>query len=194
MIETGIYGGSFNPIHKGHIALADMLCEAGWLDELWFLVSPCNPLKQSHTDLLDEHVRLSLARIAIRHHPRLKVSDFEFNLPRPSYMVDTLTALRKTFPDRRFTLIIGADNWLDFNRWKSPEEILRHHRIIIYPRSGYPVDASSLPKGVTLTDTPLIDISSTELRQCIAQGKDASYGLDEAVWKEIQAKKYYRTD
>lgn len=192
MIETGIYGGSFNPIHKGHIALADMLCEAGRLDELWFLVSPCNPLKQSHTDLLDEHARLSLARIAVRHHSRLKVSDFEFNLPRPSYMVDTLAALRKTFPDRRFTLIIGADNWLDFNRWKSPEEILRHHRVIIYPRPGYPVDASTLPEEVTLTDTPLIDISSTELRRCIAQGKDASYGLDEAVWKEIQARKYYQ--
>lgn len=193
MTETGIYGGSFNPVHKGHTALAEKLCEVGRLDELWFLVSPCNPLKESATDLLDENARLELARMAVRSHPKLKVSNFEFRLPRPSYTVDTLAALRKSYPHRRFTLIIGADNWLSFDRWKSPEEILRHHRILVYPRPGYPVDASTLPCGVTLADTPLIDLSSTEIRRVIAQGGDASYGLDEAVWQEIRNKHYYHS-
>ena len=192
MTETGIYGGSFNPIHKGHTALAERLCETGRLDEVWFLVSPRNPFKETATDLLDENVRLALARLAVRHHPKLKVSDFEFNLPRPSYTADTLSALRRSFPDRQFTLIIGADYWLSFNRWKTPEEILAHHRILVYPRPGYPIDMSALPRGVTVVDTPLIELSSTEIRRTIAQGNDASYGLDEAVWQEIRSKGYYR--
>lgn len=192
MTETGIYGGSFNPIHNGHTQLAERLCQDYGLDEMWLLVSPRNPLKQEVTDLLDEEARLSLARLAVRRHPCLKVSDFEFRLPRPSYTAHTLEALRKAYPDRRFTLVIGADNWLSFNRWKSPDEILRHHRILIYPRPGYPVDAATLPSGVCLADTPLIDISSTELRRIIASSGDASYGLAPEVWNEIRRKKYYQ--
>lgn len=193
MTETGIYGGSFNPVHNGHIALADALCQAERLDEVWLLVSPRNPLKPPAGDLLDEQARLELTRMAVRHHPRLRASDFEFRLPRPSYTVDTLSALRTAFPDRRFTLIIGADNWLAFDRWKQPEEILRHHPVLIYPRPGYPVEASALPNGVRLARLPLFDLSSTQLRQCIAQGGDASYGLDPAVWETIQARGYYRS-
>ena len=192
MKETGIYGGSFNPIHKGHVQLAETICQEGWVDEVWFLVSPQNPFKQDATDLMDEQVRLSLAQIAVRNHPRLKACDFEFSLPRPSYTAHTLAALRKAYPGRRFTLIIGADNWQTFTLWKSPEEILLHHRILIYPRSGYPIDEADLPAGVDLVDMPLLDISSTALRHCIAQGGDASYGLDAAVWEEIRKKGYYQ--
>ena len=139
---------------------------------------------------LDKHQEL--ARMAVREHPCLKVSDFEFRLPRPSYTADTLAALRQAYPDRLFTLVIGADNWLAFKDWKKPDEILSHHRILVYPRPGYAVEAASLPPGVKLTDTPLIDISSTEIRRLISQGGDASYGLDEAVWQEIRKKGYYR--
>ncbi len=191
MTLTGIYGGSFNPIHKGHVQLAEALCQNGAVDEVWFLVSPRNPLKQTAKDLLDESDRLALARLATAGHPRFHVSDFEFNLPRPSYTADTLAALRQAYPERQFVLIIGADNWHSFNRWRSPEEILRHHRILIYPRPDYPVDTAMLPPGVTLADTPLMDISSTQIRRSIARGEDASYGLDAAVWKEICRKKYY---
>lgn len=191
MKETGIYGGSFNPIHKGHVQLAEILCRDGHLDELWFLISPCNPFKQASPDLLDKEKRLALARIAIQGHPQLRVSDFEFHLPRPSYTVDTLAALRQAYPDHRFTLIIGADNWLVFDRWKNPEEILRHHRILIYPRPSYPVDAATLPQGVSLVQTPLIDISSTAIRQCIRQGGNASCALNQGVWEEICRKEYY---
>ncbi len=191
MTETGIYGGSFNPIHKGHVELAEVLCRNEGLDELWFMVSPRNPFKDSAPDLLDENARLELARIAVRGHPRLKVSDFEFRLPRPSYTADTLAALRRDCPDRNFTLVIGADNWMTFHGWKNPDEILRRHRVLVYPRPGYPIDAASLPSGVRLADTPLIPLSSTEIRRAISQGKDASYGLDEHVWREIRKRKYY---
>ena len=194
MTLTGIYGGSFNPIHKGHVQLAEALCHKGVVNEIWFLVSPRNPFKQASKDLLDEHDRLSLARLATAGHPQLHVSDFEFSLPRPSYTVDTLAALRKAYPDRQFALIMGADNWQSFHRWRSPGEILRHHRILVYPRPDFPVDETALPPGVTLlSDVRLMDISSTQLRRSIARGEDASYGLDAAVWQEIQKKGYYRT-
>lgn len=192
MIETGIYGGSFNPIHNGHTLLAEHVCRNYGLDELWLLVSPQNPLKQSTTDLLEDKARLELARLAVQNHPRLKVSDFEFNLPRPSYTSDTLKALRAAYPERRFTLLIGADNWHNFPKWRNPDEILRHHRLLIYPRPEYPVCQASLPEGVFLADAPLIDLSSTELRRLISAGADASFGLDPAVWEEIQKKKYYQ--
>ena len=145
MTETGIYGGSFNPIHRGHVELAERLCRDEGLDELWFMVSPQNPFKKSSPDLLNENIRLELARMAVREHPCLKVSDFEFRLPRPSYTADTLAALRQAYPDRLFTLVIGADNWLAFKDWKKPDEILSHHRILVYPRPGYAVEAASLP-------------------------------------------------
>ena len=194
MKETGIYGGSFNPIHKGHVQLADTICQEGWVDEVWFLVSPQNPFKQEATDLIDEHARLSLAQLAVEGHPRLKACDFEFHLPRPSYTAHTLAALREAYPERKFTLIIGADNWQTFPFWKSPEDILLHHRILIYPRPGYPIDEADLPAGVQLVDTPLLDISSTVLRHCIAKGGDASYGLAPAVWDEIRRKGYYQEE
>lgn len=194
MTLTGIYGGSFNPIHKGHVQLAETLCHKGVVNEIWFLVSPRNPFKQASKDLLDEHDRLSLARLATAGHPQLHVSDFEFSLPRPSYTVDTLAALRKAYPDRQFALIMGADNWQSFHRWRKPDDILRHHRILVYPRPEFPVDETALPPGVTLlSDVRLMDISSTQLRRSIARGEDASYGLDAAVWQEIQKKGYYRT-
>lgn len=194
MTLTGIYGGSFNPIHKGHVQLAEALCHKGVVNEIWFLVSPRNPFKQASKDLLDEHDRLSLARLATAGHPQLHVSDFEFSLPRPSYTVDTLAALRKAYPDRQFALIMGADNWQSFHRWRKPDDILRHHRILVYPRPEFPVDETALPPGVTLlSDVRLMDISSTQLRRSIARGEDASYGLDAAVWQEIQKKGYYRT-
>lgn len=192
MIETGLYGGSFNPIHNGHVRLAEYLCQQGQVDEVWFLVSPQNPFKQSSPDLLPEQQRLELTRLAVEGHPHLKACDFEFHLPRPSYMVRTLASIRKAYPERKFTLIIGADNWQSFSRWKDPDEILRHHRVIIYPRSGYPVDTNTLPDNVCLVNTPLINISSTELRRCIANGGDASYGLERAVWEKIKQEGYYK--
>jgi len=190
--QIGIFGGSFNPIHTGHLRLGKALCKSKWMDELWFLVSPLNPLKQNSTDLLDDEARLHLARIAVEGIPGLRVSDFEMHLPRPSYMVHTLEELRKTFPDYEFTLVIGADNWHRFPQWKDSEEIMLHHRLIIYPRPGYDIEPMTLPDGVQLVNTPLFDISSTEIRHAIAQGHYHGRGLSPAVWKEIRARGYYQ--
>ena len=135
MKRIGIFGGSFNPIHLGHTALASYICEQGMVDEVWLMVSPQNPLKRDLT-LLDENERLTMARLATAPYPMLKACDFEFTLPRPSYTYHTLQALRTAYPDCEFSLIIGEDNWQCFNRWYRGEDIARETPIIIYPRKA----------------------------------------------------------
>ena len=170
MIRTGIYGGSFNPIHYGHIALARRILEAGDLDEIWFLVSPQNPLKK-HSQLLDDDKRLSLARQALADEKGLTASDYEFRLPRPSYTWNTLQQLSADYPERTFSLIIGGDNWACFDRWWHADDIVRHYPIIIYPREDSPIDETSLPNTVKLVHTPLLNVSSTQIRNLIHEGK-----------------------
>jgi len=190
---TGIYGGSFNPIHNGHLQLGDWLCREGYLDELWFLVSPLNPFKINKKEtLLDDKERLHLAELAVEGHPNLKASGFEMSLPLPSYMVHTLEALRREYPEKVFALVIGADNWQRFGQWKDSEEILRHHHIFIYPRKGYEVDAQALTENIVyLADAPLYDISSTEIRNAIASGDYNGEWLAPKVWEEIKTKGLY---
>ena len=187
---TGIYGGSFNPIHEGHICLAKALAESGFVDEMWLLVSPQNPFKVD-ADLLDDDERLRLASLAVADVPGVEVCDREFSLPRPSYMYNTLQALSEEHPNREFVLVIGADNWERFPDWYRSKDILASYRVIIYPRPGY--ELGKLPRRVKLADTPLLDISSTEIRNRIAS--EPSYngeGLPPVVWKEIKEKRYYR--
>jgi len=133
-MRIGIFGGTFNPIHLGHTALASYICNLGLVDEVWLMVSPQNPLKQDH-QLLDEAIRLRLATLAVQDFPRLRASDFEFRLPRPSYTYVTLGELSRTYPDDTFHLIIGADNWQKFNQWRNADDILAHYPIIVYPRT-----------------------------------------------------------
>lgn len=189
-IRTGIFGGTFNPIHLGHLALANYLCEENWVDELWFLITPQNPFKQEQT-LLDNHLRMKMVEAAIADYPRFKASDFEFTLPRPSYTVTTLQKLSETYPDREFVLIIGADNWAAFDKWKSPEEILRNHRILVYPRPGYEINPHELPTQVKAVNTPLLEISSTFIRESIASGKDIRYFLHPEVYRFIKQHQLY---
>lgn len=189
-IRTGIFGGTFNPIHLGHLALANYLCEENWVDELWFLITPQNPFKQEQT-LLDNHLRMKMVEAAIADYPRFKASDFEFTLPRPSYTVTTLQKLSETYPDREFVLIIGADNWAAFDKWKSPEEILRNHRILVYPRPGYEINPHELPAQVKAVNTPLLEISSTFVRESIASGKDIRYFLHPEVYRFIKQHQLY---
>ena len=172
-IRTGIYGGSFNPIHNGHIAIARAMLDCGAVDEVWLMVSPQNPLKQS-ADLLDEQLRLDMTRRATADIPCVTACDYEFHMPRPSYMWHTLQSLSRDYPDRKFTLLIGADNWQVFDRWYHADDIIAHYPIRIYPRRGYDIEASTLPHNVKLVDTGLYDVSSTMVRERIRRGEDVS--------------------
>lgn len=187
--RTGIYGGSFNPIHEGHVRLAKALADSGLVDEMWLLVSPQNPFKVDNR-LFDDELRLHWARLAVADVPGVEVCDREFSLPRPSYMYNTLTALGKEHPDREFVLVIGADNWERFPDWYRSQDILSAHRVIIYPRPGYVL--RNIPEGVIVADTPLLDISSTEIRRRMATDPDyAGEGLPPAVWEEIKREGLY---
>lgn len=172
-IRTGIYGGSFNPIHNGHIAIARAMLDCGAVDEVWLMVSPQNPLKQS-ADLLDEQLRLDMTRRATADIPCVTACDYEFHMPRPSYMWHTLQSLSRDYPDREFTLLIGADNWQVFDRWYHADDIIAHYPIRIYPRRGYDIEASTLPQNVKPVDTGLYDVSSTMVRERIRRGEDVS--------------------
>ncbi|MCD8282647.1 MAG: nicotinate-nucleotide adenylyltransferase [Prevotella sp.] len=176
----GIFGGSFNPVHKGHIAIARRALSQTDIEEGWFVVSPHNPFKK-HENLIDDNLRLAMVSEALRGEKGMVCSDYEFRLPRPSYMSFTLQSLVRDYPENTFVLLIGADNWDSFPRWRDSEGILSRHRVVIYPRRGYEIDARALPAGVELLDVPLYDISATEIRRRIAQGADAEELADERV-------------
>ena len=167
MTKTGIFGGSFNPIHNGHIALARQLCQAAGLDEVWLMVSPQNPLKPQ-SSLLDDRLRLQMARQALADEPTIKACDYEFRLPRPSYTWNTLRALEHDFPDREFVLMIGGDNWQNFSRWYRADDILRCYRLVVYPRRGSCI--GDVTGNVTVVEAELLDISSTDIRRRVQQG------------------------
>lgn len=189
MKSVGIFGGSFNPVHTGHIALAKSLGEKAGLDEVWLMVSPQNPFKKEATDLLDDLSRLEMVREAVRDEERLKASDYEFRLPKPSYTWHTLQALIHDYPGTEFTLLIGGDNWAAFDKWYCHEQILSTCPIVVYPRQGSPVDTTHLPPGVTVVDTPLLNISSTEIRQRIREGKTIQGMVPECI-EQLAINKY----
>lgn len=174
MIKTGIYGGSFNPIHNGHIALAKAFLRQAALDEVWFVVSPQNPFKVND-HLLDDRWRLRLTKAALQGETRLMASDYEFHLPKPSYMWHTLQSMSREYPDREFTLLIGGDNWTTFHRWYHADDILSHYSLAVYPRKDNPIDTATLPPNVQLINAKLLDISSTEVRHRITKGQDISH-------------------
>ena len=192
-MRIGIYGGSFNPIHRGHTELAASIVRQGLVDELWLLVSPLNPLKQGETsDIAEYEHRLSMARLATEDIEGVKVSDFEKNLPLPSYTITTLGELHKAYPEHEFVLVIGADNWERFPRWYHAQDIIRSYSILIYRRPGCEIDEKALPPSVQVVDTPLYDISSTEIRDAISEGRDMSRWLDEKVLTYIGEHGLYR--
>ena len=184
-MDIGIFSGSFNPVHIGHLALANYLCEYEGLDEVWFMVTPHNPLKEE-ASLMSDEFRLKLVQLAIGGYPKFRASDFEFHLPRPSYTVHTLDKWNQTYPQDTFHLIIGSDNWKLFSRWYQSERILAENFILIYPRPGYEVDGNTLPQNVKLASSPTFEISSTFIRQAMEEGRDMRYFLNTAVYEALR--------
>lgn len=187
----GIFGGSFNPPHNGHTAIAREMLRQGKVREVVMMVSPQNPLKES-AELIDENERLRLATLACEDAPHIHASGFELSLPKPSYTWLTLQALSQTHPQSKFCLIIGADNWQIFPRWYKSKDIISAYNILIYPRNGFHVNTADLPSGVSYVDMPTIDISSTEIRRRIEAGEDASQLVAPRVWEEITKKHLYK--
>jgi nicotinate-nucleotide adenylyltransferase len=197
MLKAGLYFGSFNPIHIGHITIAGYMLEFTDLDEVWFVVSPQNPLKKKAT-LLDNYQRLHMANLAIGKNDRMKASDIEFRLPIPSYTIDTLTYLEEKYPNKKFSLIMGEDNLYTLHKWKNAEELIKKCRLIVYPRRGSAKPESPqlellLSKAKIIYEkAPMMDISGTFIRNGIKKGKDMSYFLPAPVWQYIDEMGFYK--
>lgn len=190
-MKIGIMGGSYNPIHVGHAIIANYMIQNTDLDQLWLMVSPENPFKAGMNMAAESH-RLRMAELVTRRLDKVITSAFEFSLPRPSYTVDTLRALRKKFPNDELYLIIGADNWAAFDKWKSPQEILENYHIFIYPRYGYDVVIPDQYKDrVMLVDAPLIEVSSSHIRQKLAAYENMCFYLPEDVYEYIVKNKLF---
>lgn len=193
-MNIGLFGGSFNPIHNGHVWLAKALLRETGLDEVWFMVSPQNPLKQNR-QLLDDSQRLRLVGLALDGEPRLRPCDYEFHLPKPSYTWNTLQALEKDYPQHRFTLLIGGDNWQLFDQWYRHEDIASSYPIVVYPRQDADTETlKSAAPSVTFVKVPLINISSTMVRERLRQGKSVRGLVPGHVASVIEQEHLYAHD
>ena len=186
--KVAIFGGSFDPIHNGHLALAAEVLARGLACEVWFMVTPQNPHKQGCT-LSDESLRLQMVQLAVDGKAGMAACDFEFALPRPSYTFNTLAALEEAFPEKEFLLLIGADNWRKFDSWYKGEEMLSKYGIIVYPRGDEAVPL--LPPGVQWLPATLYDVSSTMVRAAVAAGEDITSFVPHSVSLFIKEKKMY---
>jgi len=192
-MKIGLYFGTFNPIHNGHLIIANHLVEFSEIEEIWMIVTPHNPHKQK-IDLLDDHHRLEMVRIAIENYPKLKVSDIEFNLPQPNYTFDTLVYLEKNFPQHQFSLIIGEDNLQTFDKWKSYQTILEQHKIYVYPRKSTVQNVTNIffsHPNVNRIKAPTIEISSTAIRKAIQQNKNVRQLLPKKIREYIEKNALY---
>jgi nicotinate-nucleotide adenylyltransferase len=189
--KIGLFFGSFNPIHIGHLAIANYFAEFTDLQQIWFVISPHNPLKEKKS-LLAQHHRLYMVNLAIEDFPKFKSCDIEFHLPQPSYTVHTLAHLKEKYPQHHFNLILGQDNLATFHKWKNYEYILEHHQLFVYPRpSAKPSPFDNHP-NVIFTQAPLIEISSTFIRNAIKQKKDVRFFLHPKVWQHIDEMNFYK--
>lgn len=188
---TGLLFGSFNPIHIGHLAIANYMLEFSEMKDLWMIVSPHNPLKNKQSLAPDYH-RLEMVKVALGEYTRIKASDIEFKMSKPSYTIDTLTYLKEKYPQRNFALIMGADNLVSLKKWKNYSEILANYPIFVYPRLGVTVDTLEFSGNITVTQSPIMDISSSFIRNAIKEGKDMRYFLHEKVHEYILECNLYR--
>lgn len=187
-IRTALFGGTFDPLHNGHLAIAKSVLVQGLADEVWLLVTPCNPWKRDN-NLLDDNLRFKMAVKAAEGIEGITVSDYEFHLPQPSYTANTLRHISSDYPDHKFILTIGADNWAKFSNWLDSDYILENYPIIVYPRQGCPIQ--EIPPTVAILDMPLINLSSTEIRNLVKQGKPIDHLVPPSVAQTIAEKALY---
>lgn len=190
-MKIGLYFGSFNPLHIGHLAIANYMVEFSDLDEIWLVVSPQNPLKKK-SSLLNEFDRFDMVELALKDDLRIKPSDIEFNLPKPSYTIDTLTYLSEKHPKYNFNLIVGADSLQSFHKWKNYEKILKHYNLYVYPRPNCNIDEFKDHKNVNIINAPLMEVSSSFIRKSIKENKDIRYFLPTEVYKYIKKMNFYK--
>lgn len=192
-MKIGIFSGSFNPIHVGHLILGNYIVENTDIEQVWFVVTPHNPLKEQE-ELLPEEERLKMVQLAIQpYEGKLIASDFEFSLPRPSYTIDTLTALKENYPEHDFSLVIGGDNWDSFTDWKDYDKIISNYKIIVYPRLDSRLNVSSKMKSwVEILDSPIIEISSTDIRRGIKENMNMRPYLPVEVFEYIKDNDLYK--
>ncbi len=183
-MKIGIYPGSFNPVHIGHLAIANYICEFENYDEVWFLITPQNPIK-GQNDLLAKEMRLELVEHAIKNYPKFKTCTIEWEMSPPTYTVNTLQKLRVKFPLYQFELIIGSDNWETFHRWKDFQMILKNFRILVYPRKGSNNVMTDHPNVRASWQAPKIDVSSSFIRKAFRKGKDVRFFLPEGAFEKI---------
>jgi len=189
-MKIGLYFGSFNPVHVGHLIIANHIVNSTDLNQVWFIVSPQNPLKPS-VSLLNEYHRLFLVKSAIDGENKLQASNVEFHLPKPSYTVDTLAYLKEKFPQHEFSVILGSDSFCNIKNWKNYEVILKNYSLYIYHRPGFDVD-DNLGADVHILNAPLLEISSTHIRNLVKSGKSIRFLVPDIVKDEIERNRYYQ--
>lgn len=190
-MKIGLFFGSFNPIHVGHLIIANYMASQTPLEQVWFVVSPQNPFKAKKS-LARDYDRLHLVRLAIGDNSKLKASNIEFELPKPSYTIDTLTYLKEKHPEYEFVLIMGGDNLASFHKWKNYEIILRDYEIYVYQRPRYELGALADHPKVTVFEAPLMQISASYIRKCIKEGKSVQYLVIDEVFEYLMSSNLYR--
>ncbi|MBL7717955.1 MAG: nicotinate-nucleotide adenylyltransferase [Flavipsychrobacter sp.] len=189
-MHIGLYFGSFNPIHTGHLIVANHIVEHTDIDKVWFVVSPHNPLKDAHS-LLNEYDRLHLVNLAIDNNPKFRASNVEFHLPKPSYTIDTLTYLSEKFPLEQFSIIMGSDSFQNIHRWKNFEQLVSRYSFVIYNRPGFEITERH-QASITQLSAPLLDISATYIRRQVKEKKSLRYLVPDAVKEYIDSNNYYK--
>ncbi|MDR2057053.1 MAG: nicotinate-nucleotide adenylyltransferase [Dysgonamonadaceae bacterium] len=183
-MKIGIFPGSFNPVHIGHLAIANYIVEYEEYDEVWFLITPQNPLKKK-ADLLDQHFRMALLEKTIQGYEKFKINTLEWEIPQPTYTINTLQKLRMLYPQDEFVLIIGSDNWDTFHRWKDYQLILKNFKILIYPRRGSDRIYFNHSNVTLCKNAPKIEASSSFVRKAIEQGKDVRFFLPSGIYNDV---------
>lgn len=190
-MKIGLFFGSFNPIHTGHLIIANYMANYTDLDQVWMVVSPHNPLKQKE-DLVSSYDRLEMVKLATELAENIRVSDIEFQLPQPSYTIDTLIHLKTRYPEHQFSLIMGSDNLASLKKWKNYEVLLRDYELLVYPRPGFTETELTQHPAVKMTQTPLMELSATFIRKAIKEKKNVQFFLPQSVLDFIESKNLYR--